>query len=79
MFHTGFELFWLFFVYSLLGWVLETVVAAVKQKKFVNRGLVNSPLCVVYGVAAIVVTINGQEVNYFWLFAGSMIYATVIE
>lgn len=79
MFYTGFELFWLFFVYSLLGWVLETVVAAVKQKKFVNRGLVNSPLCVVYGVAAIVITINGQEVNYFWLFAGSMVYATVIE
>lgn len=79
MFHTVFDLLWLFFIYSFLGWVMETVVSAVKQKKFVNRGIVNAPLCVVYGVAAVVVSINGQEVNDFWLFVGSMIYATVIE
>lgn len=79
MFFTGYQLLWLFFVYSFLGWVLETVVAAIKQKRFVNRGLINGPLCVLYGVTAVVITINGQEVGIFWLFIGSMIYAAVTE
>lgn len=77
--YTGYELLWLFFVYSFLGWVLETVVAAMKQKRFVNRGLINSPVCVIYGVAAVIISINLQELQGFWLFLGSMIFATVIE
>ncbi len=76
---SGFDLLWLFFVYSVLGWVLETAAAVVKRRSFVNRGLINGPLCVIYGIAAVVITISGQELGAFWLFVGSMIYATVIE
>ena len=38
-----YELLLLFFAASFLGWVLETAVADIKQKKFVNRGLVTGP------------------------------------
>ena len=31
--YTGYDLLWLFFIYSFLGWVLETVTAAAKQKR----------------------------------------------
>ena len=48
MMYTGYELLWLFLIYSFLGWVIETVTAAVKQKTFVNRGLINAPFCVLY-------------------------------
>ena len=48
--YSGYEWLWLFFAYSFSGWVLETVTAAVRQKRFVNRGLVNGPLCVIYGI-----------------------------
>ena len=44
--YTGFERLWLFFAFSFFGWVLETVTAAVRQRRFVNRGLVNGPFCV---------------------------------
>ena len=47
---TGYELLWLFFIYSFGGWVLETVIATLKQRKFANRGLVNGPFCVIYGL-----------------------------
>ena len=40
---TGYELLWLFLIYSFLGWVLETVIATVRQRKVVNRGLINGP------------------------------------
>ncbi|MFR4350344.1 MAG: putative ABC transporter permease [Roseburia sp.] len=77
--YTGYELLWLFFIYSFLGWVLETVTAAAKQKRFVNRGLINSPFCVIYGFAAVVISVYLQELSGFWLFLGSAIFATVIE
>lgn len=79
MIFQGFEWLWLFFVYSALGWILETVVAAVKQKRFVNRGLINGPFCVLYGIASLLITAGGQEVGFFWLFIGSGIYATAVE
>ena len=76
---TWYELLWLFFIYSFLGWVLETAAATVKQKKFANRGLVNGPFCVIYGIAALFMTFGLQELRGVWLFLFAMIYATVIE
>ena len=40
-----YDLVWLFFLYSFAGWLLEVLQAAVKRHKFVNRGLLNLPLC----------------------------------
>lgn len=77
--YTGYELLWLFFLYSVVGWILETVTAAVKQKRFVNRGLINGPLCVLYGITASLITIFLPELTGIWLFLGSMIFATVAE
>ena len=76
---TVYELLWLFFIYSFLGWILETSTSAMKQKRFVNRGLVNLPFCVLYGSAAIFITIFGQELDGIWLYLGSVILATVFE
>ncbi len=77
--YTGYELLWLFLAYSFLGWILETVVAAVKQKRFVNRGLINGPFCMIYGCSAVIVTVSLPELHGFWLLLGSMILSTVIE
>lgn len=77
--YSGYELIWLFFCTSFLGWVLETVSAATKQRRFANRGIVNAPLCVIYGVASVTITVFCQELYGVWLFAESAILATVIE
>lgn len=45
---------WLFFTTSFIGWILETVTAAFQQKKFLNRGAVNAPFCVLYGSASLI-------------------------
>lgn len=79
MLYTGYEILWLFFLYSFLGWILETTTAAIKQKRFVNRGLVNAPMCVIYGIAAVLITISCQELTGFWLFLYAAILATVLE
>lgn len=79
MIYTGYELLCLFFVYSFAGWILETVTAAVRHKVFANRGLVNSPLCVLYGFSAVFITIFCGELKGFWLLAASTILSTTIE
>lgn len=77
--YTGYELLWLLFLYSFLGWILETITAAIKQKRFVNRGLVNSPFCILYGITAVFITLFSQELRGIWLFMGCSILATVFE
>ena len=42
-----------FFIYSFLGWVLESVVKTVSQKKLVNSGFLYGPFCPIYGIGAI--------------------------
>lgn len=79
MVYSGYELLWLFFVYSFLGWIFETIVAALKQKRFVNKGLVNLPFCVIYGEAAVFITIFGKELQGIWLYLGSVILISVFK
>lgn len=74
-----YHLAWLFLIYSFLGWVLETVAAAVKQRHFANRGLVNSPFCIMYGVAVCLVSVFFNELRGGWLFAAAVIVSTVLE
>ena len=79
MIYSTYELIWLFLIYSFLGWMLETILAATEQRRLVNRGLINGPLCTIYGVPIVILTIFGQELPLFWLFLGAMIVATVTE
>ena len=46
MIYNTYELIWLFLIYSFLGWMLETILAATEQRRFVNRGLING--CLLY-------------------------------
>ncbi len=77
--YTGYERLWLFFAYSFFGWVLETVTAAVRQRRFVNRGLVNGPLCVLYGITEPRCLLSAGNCMEIWLFLGSMIFSTLAE
>ena len=43
-----------FIVYSLLGWVMESVLKTVVQKKPVNSGFLYGPFCPIYGFGAII-------------------------
>ena len=72
---------WLFFVYGMLGWVAETIVAAARYKRFENRGVVDGPFCTVYGVAGVVLamTLTEQSGNLLVQFVGSAVFCTLIE
>lgn len=76
-----YQLLWIFYTYSFFGWLAETIYGAVRLKRFVNRGFLNGPLCVIYGIAGVLcsVGLRDQQNNLFWLFVGGVIYTTVLE
>lgn len=46
-----------FFLYSIIGWVGETIYCSVGEKKFVNRGFLTGPMCPIYGTGATVFSV----------------------
>lgn len=49
--YTIWELVAFLLVYSFLGWIIEVGVMAIKERKFCNRGFLNLPLCLSYGIS----------------------------
>ena len=76
---TGYQILWLFLCYSFIGWILETVVATLRQRRITNRGLINGPLCIIYGISAVLISFTVQELTGVALFLFSAVYATVVE
>jgi len=73
------EYLWLFLIYSFAGWTLETAAAVAVQKRFVNRGLINGPFCIIYGFTGVMLTIVLQDMTGLAVALFSMIYATGVE
>ncbi len=78
--YSYYELMWLFLIYSLLGWCTGVAVAAVKRKKFINTGVLNLPVCPVYGISAVAYTIFLSELKEYplFLFLGGMVLSAVL-
>lgn len=75
------ELFWLFLIYSFLGWIFEAVVGTIKNKRFTNRGFSTGPFCPIYGTSAVLMQITLSELmnNPLFLLIGCGAEATIIE
>ena len=71
----------IYLVYSFLGWVAETVVATIKGRAFVNRGVASGPFCFVYGTAAVLMAVGFADLRStpVALFLGCAANATVVE
>ena len=50
-------------IYSVFGWVIESLLFSFKEHKFVNRGILKGPYCPVYGIGAIVNAIVIDNMN----------------
>ena len=70
-----------FFVYSVMGWIVEEIFAAFKYGRFINRGVLNGPICQIYGISMIVINNNLRDLAaYPWFqVVASVIAITVTE
>lgn len=80
MYYTWDDLFWLFVIYSFLGWCAGVIANALRRKRFINTGFFNLPLCPVYGFIGIGYSIFLPELKYrlFFLFLGGTVVAFLV-
>jgi len=66
--------------YSFIGWVYESALCSYLEKRFVNRGFLNGPVCPVYGFGAVlVIAVFGGTRNVALLFFGGMLLTCSLE
>lgn len=51
--YTIFNLLTYFIIYSIAGWILESVYRSLCEKKLINSGFLIGPFCPIYGIGAI--------------------------
>lgn len=59
-----------FFIYSFLGWILESIYKSIYAKRFINSGFLYGPFCPIYGLGALImyVSLSGYNKNPLHVF-----------
>lgn len=70
-----------FLIYSMLGWLVESIYMSVCNRKLTNRGFMRGPMCPIYGVGALTVYFLLRPVchNIFLLYFSGALVATSLE
>ena len=69
-----------FLIYSLVGWIYETILCSVRERRFVNRGFLNGPYCPIYGCGALIdIFLLRPFTNPVVIFFSSMVLCSILE
>lgn len=70
-----------FFVYSILGWICETVFCYITGEEYKGRGFLYGPYCPIYGVGGLTIayTLIPFRDNILLIFIFSIIISTILE
>lgn len=74
-------LFLWFLLYSCAGWVYESILVSAVERRWVNRGFLNGPICPIYGAGAVlaIVLLSGLRAHPVLVFLISALGASVLE
>ena len=70
-----------FVIYSFIGWAYESALFTIHDKRFVNRGFLNGPLCPVYGFGALLLLLilDHRTDSLVILFFAAVALTTTLE
>jgi len=73
--------FFLFFLYSIFGWMIEVIYVTYTENKLINRGFLIGPYLPLYGTSAIIMVLylNQYKENPLTIFLLSMVICTFLE
>ena len=76
-----FLLFLHFFIYSIIGWILEIFYCRLIEGKLYNRGFLHGPYCPIYGFGAILIVklLNPLSNNAVLVFLAGAILTSTLE
>ena len=70
----------LFWIYSFLGWIVETTYVSIKNKRFINRGFFIGPYCPIYGTGGIILlSLDKYQNDPLVIFILSIFICSIIE
>lgn len=80
----GYDLYHLiacFFLFSIIGWMVESIYMSFCNKKLTNRGFMTGPFCPIYGVGATLgyIILHPLAQNWIMLYIVGAVLATVFE
>lgn len=70
-----------FFIYSVVGWIIETTLVSVQNKKFIDRGFLIGPYCPIYGYGAIlmILYLTQYKDNLLTVFILGTVVCSILE
>lgn len=73
--------FLLFYIYSILGFFIETLAVLIEQKKLTNRGFFIGPYCPIYGFVSITIILylSKYQSNPLIVFLLAFIVCSIFE
>lgn len=70
----------LFWLYSFLGWLMETTLVSLESKRFINRGFFMGPYCPIYGTGGVLLLVlSPYKDSPFLVFILSIVICSIIE
>lgn len=78
MFYTYFLLF---FIYSVIGWLIEIIYGLIMEHKLNNRGFLLGPYCPIYGCGCVLLTLllSNYKDDIIVLFVMSIVICSIVE
>ena len=79
--HDFYHLISCFFLFSVLGWMVESIYMSFCNRKLTNRGFMTSPFCPIYGFGAVIgyLVLHPLEDNLVALYFVGAFLATAFE
>lgn len=70
-----------FLIYAFIGWLCEVAYCSILERRFINRGFLNSPICPIYGFGAlsVIILLTPIKQNYILLFILGVIITSILE
>ena len=70
-----------FLIYSMIGWLVESIYMSICNRKLTNRGFAKGPFCPIYGFGAVIgyTVLHPFAGDYVKLYLVGAILATIFE
>lgn len=70
-----------FMIYSMIGWLIESIYMSICNKKITNRGFAKGPFCPIYGFGGVLgyLILHPLEGKYIELYLAGALIATLFE
>ncbi len=70
-----------FMIYSMIGWLVESIYMSICNRKLTNRGFAKGPFCPIYGFGGVLgyLILHPLEGRYIELYIAGAVIATLFE